>query len=440
VARHLRLSLLHWRPRIGRRKGLEMAGNHEKRVVVTGMGAITPLGLSVKETWQGLVEGRSGIGRITHFDPSPYPCQIMGEVKGFDPADYADAKEAKRMSRFSQLAVAAARMAVDDAGLTIDESNAEDVGVVLGTGIGGGLLESEAAYVTLVNRGVRRVPPLFVPNMMPNAAAHHVGYTFGIKGYTSTVIAACASGTQGIGEGARAIRDGSAKVVISGGTESTVCGLALAGICAMRAVSTRNDEPEKASRPFDAERDGFVAAEACGILILEDLEYALARGARIYAEVLGYGVSSDAYHVSAPDPEGKGSALAMRRAIDDAGLEPRDIQYINAHATATLIGDPAEVIAIKSVMGPHAYEIPVNSTKSMIGHALGAAGAVESIVTIMTIQEGVLHPTINLETPDPECDLDCVPNEAREMKVDIALKNSFGFGGQNACLVFSRFR
>ncbi|MDH4208337.1 MAG: hypothetical protein OEV76_05645, partial [Anaerolineae bacterium] len=289
---------------------LDMMAGDRKRVVVTGMSAITPLGLTVEETWQGLVEGRSGIGRITQFDPSPYPSQIMGEVKGFDPGDYIDGKEAKRMSRFSQFAVAAAKIAVEDAGLSIDDSNSDAIGVVFGTGVGGALVEAESAYQTLLKKGVRRVPPLFIPNMMPNAAAHHVGYAFGIKGYTSTVIAACASGTQGIGEGARAIRDGSAKVVICGGTESTICELALAGICAMRAISTRNDEPEKASRPFDAERDGFVAAEGCGILILEDLEYALARGARVYAEVLGYGVSSDAYHVSAPDPEGKGSALA----------------------------------------------------------------------------------------------------------------------------------
>jgi 3-oxoacyl-[acyl-carrier-protein] synthase II len=409
------------------------------RVVVTGMGTITPLGLGLEETWDGLVKGRSGIGTITTFDPSACPVHIMGEVKGFEPGEYMDAREAKRMARFSQLAVATAKQAVKDAGLVIDATNAENVGVVLGTGIGGGLVESERTYRILQEKGVRRVPPLFVPSMMPNAAAHHVGCAFGIKGYTSTVIAACASGTQGIGEGARAIRDGSAEVVICGGTESTICELALAGICAMRAVSTRNDEPEKASRPFDAERDGFVAGEGCGILILESLDHALARGARIHAEVLGYGVTTDAYHVSAPDPEGKGSALAMSRAIADAGLEPKDIQYINAHATATLIGDPAEVVAIKSVFGRRAYEIPVNATKSMIGHLLGASGAVEAIATIKTIQEGVLHPTINQETPDPDCDLDCVPNVARKAKIDIALTNSFGFGGQNACLVLARY-
>jgi 3-oxoacyl-[acyl-carrier-protein] synthase II len=409
------------------------------RVVVTGMGALTPLGLNVKETWQGLVGGRSGIGRITRFDASAYPTQIAGEVKGFEPGEYMDAKEAKRMARFSQFAVAAAEMALEDAGFKVDESNAEDVGVVMGTGIGGGLIESEKAHLILLNKGVRRVPPLFVPSMMPNAAAHYVGCAFGIKGYTSTVIAACASGNQAIGEGTRAIRDGSARVVIAGGTESTVCDLALAGICAMRAVSTRNDEPERASRPFDAERDGFVASEGCGVLVLEALDHALARGARIYVEVLGYGVSSDAYHVSAPDPEGVGSALAMRRAINDAGLSPDDIQYINAHATATLIGDPAEVVAIKSVFGPRAYEIPVNATKSMVGHLLGAGGAVEAIATIMSIQDDILHPTINYEYPDPECDLDCVPNEARKAHIDIALSNSFGFGGQNACLVLGRY-
>jgi len=406
------------------------------RVVVTGMGAVTPLGLNVKDTWQGLVEGRSGIGPITAFDPSPYPVQIMGEVKGFDPGEYVGRKEAKRMSRFSQFAVAAAKMAVEDAKLTIDESNAEDVGVVMGTAIGGGLIDTERVHLILLNKGVRRVPPLFVPSMLPNAAAHHVASAFGITGYTSTAVTACAAGTQAIGEGARAIRDGSAQVVLAGGTESTVCGLALAGISAMRALSTRNDEPERASRPFDAERDGFAASEGCGMLILERLDQALARGARIYAEVFGYGVSSDAYHVSAPNPEGTGAALAMRRAIADAGLTPEDIQYINAHATATPIGDPAEVVAIKEVFGPRAYEIPVNATKSMIGHLLGAAGAVEAIATIMTMQDGILHPTINYETPDPACDLDCVPNEARKAHVDIALSNSFGFGGQNACLVF----
>jgi 3-oxoacyl-[acyl-carrier-protein] synthase II len=413
-----------------------MGRGNRPKVVVTGMGAITPLGLNVQDTWQALIEGRSGIGRITQFDASAYPTQIAGEVKGFDPGEYMDVREARRMARFSQFAVAGAKMALEDAGLTVDESTAEDVGVVIGTAIGGALVESEMAHLILLNKGVRRVPPLFVPSMIPNAAAHHVACAFGIRGYSSTVVGACASGNQAIGEGARAIRDGSAQVVIAGGTESTMCELALAGICAMRALSTRNDEPERASRPFDAERDGFVVSDGCGVLVLESLDHAMARGARVYAEVLGYGVSSDAYHVSAPHPEGRGSALAMRRAIADAGLKPEDIRYINAHATATPIGDPAEVVAIKSVFGSRAYEIPVNATKSMIGHLLGAAGAVEAIATIMTIQEGILHPTINYEHPDPECDLDCVPNEARRTQVDIALSNSFGFGGQNACLVF----
>ncbi len=413
-----------------------MGRGNRLKVVVTGMGAITPLGLNVQDTWQALIEGRSGIGRITQFDASAYPTQIAGEVKGFDPGEYMDVRDARRMARFSQFAVAGAKMALEDAGLTVDESTAEDVGVVIGTAIGGALVESEMAHLILLNKGVRRVPPLFVPSMIPNAAAHHVACAFGIRGYSSTVVGACASGNQAIGEGARAIRDGSAQVVIAGGTESAMCELALAGICAMRALSTRNDEPERASRPFDAERDGFVVSDGCGVLVLESLDHAMARGARVYAEVLGYGVSSDAYHVAAPHPEGRGSALAMRRAIADAGLKPEDIRYINAHATATPIGDPAEVVAIKSVFGSRAYEIPVNATKSMIGHLLGAAGAVEAIATIMTIQEGILHPTINYEHPDPECDLDCVPNEARRTQVDIALSNSFGFGGQNACLVF----
>jgi 3-oxoacyl-[acyl-carrier-protein] synthase II len=413
-----------------------MGGGSRPRVVVTGMGAITPLGLNVGDTWQALIEGRSGIGRITQFDASAYPTQIAGEVKGFDPGDYMDAREAKRIARFSQFAVAGAKMALEDAGLTVDAGNAEDVGVVMGTAVGGGLTEAEAAHLILLNKGPRRVPPLFVPSMIPNAAAHHVACAFGILGYSSTVIGACASGSQAIGEGSRAIRDGSAQVMVAGGTESAMCELALAGMCAMRALSTRNDEPERASRPFDAERDGFVASDGCGVLVLESLDHATVRGAKIYAEVLGYGVSSDAYHVSAPHPEGRGAALAMRRAIADAGLKPEDIQYINAHATATPTGDPAEVIAIKSVFGSRAYEIPVNATKSMVGHLLGAAGAVEAIATIMTIREGILHPTINYEHPDPDCDLDCVPNQARRAEVDVALSNSFGFGGQNACLVF----
>ncbi|NIN69077.1 MAG: beta-ketoacyl-ACP synthase II [Anaerolineae bacterium] len=413
-----------------------MARDQSVRVVVTGMGALTPLGLNVKDTWQALVEGRSGIGRITQFDASAYPVQIAGEVRGFEPEEYMSPKEAKKMARFSQLAVGAATMALADAQFSVDESNAEEVGVVMGTAIGGGLIDTERVHLVLLNKGVRRVPPVFVPSILPNAAAHHVASAFGIMGYTSTPVTACAAGTQAIGEGARAIRDGCAQVVLAGGTESTVCGLALAGMSAMRALSTRNDEPERASRPFDAERDGFVASEGCGMLILERLDQALARGARIYAEVLGYGVSSDPYHVSAPDPEGTGSALAMRRAIADAGLTPEEIQYINAHATATPIGDPAEVVAIKKVFGPRAYEIPVNATKSMIGHLLGAAGTVEAIATIMTMQDGILHPTINYETPDPACDLDCVPNKARKAHVDIAISNSFGFGGQNGCLVF----
>ena len=413
-----------------------MGRGNRPRVVVTGMGAITPLGLNVQDTWQALIEGRSGIGPITQFDASAYPTQITGDVKGFDPGEYMDIKEARRMARFSQFAVAGAKMALEDARLTVDESNADDVGVVMGTAVGGGLRESQEAHLILLNKGVRRVSPLFVPSMIPNAAAHHVASAFGVRGYSSTVIGACASGNQAIGEGTRAIRDGTAPVVITGGTESAMCELALAGIGAMRALSTRNDEPERASRPFDAERDGFVASDGCGVLLLESLDHAMARGARVYAEVLGYGVSSDAYHISAPHPEGTGSALAMRRAIADAGLKPEDIGYINAHATATPLGDPAEVAAIKSVFGSHAYKMPVNATKSMIGHLLGAAGAVEAIATIMTMQEGILHPTINYEHPDPECDLDCVPNEARRAQVDIALSNSFGFGGQNACLVF----
>lgn len=410
----------------------------KERVVVTGMGAITPLGLSVEETWQGLIAGRSGITRITQFDASRYPTQIVGAVKGFNPGDYMDPKEAKRMARFSQFAVAATKMALEDAGLVINEDNTEQVGVLLGNSVGG-LEETEKACRTLFERGGMRISPFFIVTMPPNLAAFQVAYTFGIKGYNSTISTACAAGTQAIGEAAEVIRRGKAKVMVTGGTESGVCELGLAVFCVGRAYSTRNDEPERASRPFDKDRDGFVGGEGAGILILESLEHALERGARIYAEVLGYGASNDAYHLIAPDPEGAGAARAMRWALEDAGVEPSEVDYINAHGTGTPLGDVAETLAIKKVFGAHAYRVPISSTKSMIGHLMGAAGAVESIVCILTIRDQIIHPTINLDTPDPDCDLDYVPNVARKAKVDIAMCNSFGLGGQNACAVFGRY-
>ena len=410
----------------------------KERVVVTGLGAITPLALTAEETWQGLIAGRSGIGRVSQFDPNGYPTQIIGEVKGFNPGDYMNPKEAKRMARFSQFAVAAARMALEDAGLVINEENTEEIGVLLGNSVGG-IEETEKACRTMFERGGMRISPFFIVMMPPNLAAFQVAYTYGIKGYSSTISAACAAGTQAIGEAADVIRRGKARVMVTGGTEGGVCELALAVFCVGRAYSIRNDEPERACRPFDKDRDGFVGGEGAGILILESLEHALERGARIYAEVLGSGASNDAYHLIAPDPEGLGAARAMRWALEDAGVEPSEVDYINAHGTGTPLGDVSETLAIKKVFGDHAYRVPVSSSKSMIGHLWGAAGAVESIVCILTIRDNIIHPTINLETPDPDCDLDYVPNVARNAQVDIAICNSFGLGGQNACAVFSRY-
>jgi len=410
-----------------------------ERVVVTGLGAITPLGLTAEETWQGLIAGRSGISRITKFDPSGYPTQILGEVKGFNPGDYMNPKEARRMARFSQFAVAATKMALEDAGLVIDQENAEEIGVLLGNSVGG-LDETEKACWIMFQRGGMRISPFYIVMMPPNLAAFQVACTYGLKGYNSTISTACAAGAQAIGEAAEVIRRGKAKIMVAGGTESVVCELGLAVFCVGRAYSTRNDEPERACRPFDKDRDGFVGGEGCGILILESLEHAQERGAHIYAEVLGYGASSDAYHLIAPDPEGAGAARAMRWALEDAGVEPGEVDYINAHGTGTPLGDVAETKAIKKVFGDYAYRVPISSTKSMTGHLMAAAGAVESIACILTIRDNLIHPTINLETPDPDCDLDYVPNVARKAQVDIAICNSFGLGGQNACVVFGRVR
>ena len=410
----------------------------DRRVVVTGMGLLSPLGHSVAEHWRGLVEGRSGIGPITHFDPSGYPTLIAGEVRGFDPRDYMDGKEAKRMARFSQLAVAAARIAIEEARLKIGPHNEEDVGVYMGTGTGGfGTLEAECR--TLVLKGGNKISPFFVPTYLPNMAGAQVSRTFGAKGYNATTITACAAGTQAIGEGADAIRRGRAKVMIAGGTEAALCELGLASFCVFRALSTRNEDPTKASRPFDAGRDGFVPAEGAGILILEDLEHALRRDAPILAEIVGYGCSNDAYHIVMPDPEGLGAARAIRFALQDAGLRPEDIDYINAHGTSTPLNDVSETKAIKRAFGEHAYRVPISSSKSMIGHLLGGAGAVEAITCIMTLRDGIVHPTINQETPDPECDLDYVPNVARRVDCRYVMSNSFGFGGQNACLICARY-
>ncbi|MCL0050563.1 beta-ketoacyl-ACP synthase II [Dehalococcoidia bacterium] len=406
------------------------------RVVVTGLGAVTPLGLNVDQYWQGLVEGRSGIGPITHFDSSDLSCKVAGEVKGFDPVNFMGRKEARHMGRFSQFAVAAVRMAIEDAKLDLPKEDPERLGVYLGSGIGG-LPEIEDGCQVLTAKGGMRVNPFFMPIILTNLAAGHVSIAFGLKGYISTVSTACAAATQAIGEATEIIRRGSAEVMVAGGTEAGITAIGVAGFAVMKALTGRNEEPTKASRPFDANRDGFVPAEGAGVLILESLQHALSRGAPILAEIAGFGITSDAYHAVAIDPDG--AMRAMRLAIADAGLAPGDVDYINAHGTSTPLNDVSETRAIKKLFGDHAYKVAISSTKSMIGHLLGAAGGVEAIACVKTLNEGIVHPTINYETPDPECDLDYVPNVARKRDVRVALSNGFGFGGQNACLVFRRF-
>lgn len=406
------------------------------RVVITGMGAITPLGLSVEETWAGLIEGRSGIVHITQIDASNYPTRIAGEVKGFNAAEYMHFKEARRMERFSQLAVAATKEALEDARLSIEDVDAEQVGVLIGTAIGG--LDATVKAVRNLDAG-KRISPFYLVTMVPNIAAFHICHLYGLKGYNNTVTTACAAGVQAVGEAAEVIRRGAAQVMVAGGTESSSAEVGLAGFSAMRGLSTRNDDPARASRPFDKDRDGFVCSEGCGILILEDLDHALRRGAHIHAEILGYSATSDAYNLAAPDPEAEGAARAIRWALEDAGVDPQEVDYINAHGTSTVLNDAMETVAIKKIFGEHAYQVPISSTKSMIGHLFGGAGAVETIVCALTIERGMIHPTINYETPDPECDLDYVPNVARKAEVSVALCNSFGLGGQDACLVVGRY-
>jgi 3-oxoacyl-[acyl-carrier-protein] synthase II len=402
------------------------------------MGAVTPLGDSVDEYWKSLVKGKSGIGPMTLADPTEYPCKVAGEIPDFDPGEYINPREARRMARFSQTAVAAAALALEDSGINLSSEDEERMGVVMGNG-NGGFPTTEDNARTLFKRGGMKVSPYFIPMILPNMAAANVSRLFGLKGYTSTVITACAAGTQGIGEAAEAIRRGAADVVLGGGCEAGICQLGLGGFNVIKALSRSEVPPEKASRPFDANRDGFVPAEGAAILILESLEHALGRGAEILAEVSGYGVSSDAFHAVQPDEDGAGAARAMRWAIEDAGMQPSDIDYINAHGTSTPKNDMVETLAIKTVFGEGAYEVPISSTKSMIGHALGGAGALEAVACIKTIRDGIIHPTINYETADPDCDLDYVPNKARKAQINTVLSNSFGFGGQNACVVFRAF-
>lgn len=409
-----------------------------RRVVVTGMGAITPLGTGVEAFWRNLVAGRSGVGPLTRFDASAYSTRIAAEVKDFDPAAFIDRKEARRMDRFTQYAVAAARMAMDDAGIVVEDEDPDRLGVTLGTGIGG-METLTDQFTLLVEKGPGRVSPFFVPMMIGNMAAGQISIAFGLKGPNTTLVTACASAANAIGDAFKMIQRGDAEVMVTGGSEAAIVPLAVAGFCSMKALSTRNDDPASASRPFDAGRDGFVLGEGSGILVLEDLEHAQKRGARIYAEVLGYGLTADAYHIVEPAPEGDGGARSMTRAIVDAGLVPSDIDYINAHGTSTPKGDILETVGIKRVFGDHARRLAVSSTKSMTGHLLGAAGAIEAIASILALKEGIIPPTINLEDPDPECDLDYVPNAARVADLKVALSNSFGFGGQNATLIFGRW-
>ena len=409
-----------------------------RRVVVTGIGAITPLGLTVDEYWQGLIQGKSGIDYITLCDVTGLTCQIAGEVKGFEPRDYLDHKEARRMARFSQFVVASTRMAVEDAGLNLSREKSDRMGVLIGNGIGG-FPEAEAGHRILLDRGGMRLNPFFMPIILPNMAAGQISLIFGLKGFSSTITTACAAATQAIGDALEVIRQNKADVMVAGGTEAAISPTGVAGFCVMKALTTKNEEPTKASRPFDARRDGFVPSEGAAVMILESLEHALRRGARIYAELAGVGISSDAYHVTAPDSDGDGAARAMRLAIEDAGLKLHDIDYINAHGTSTPINDSIETLAIKRLFGDYAYQLPISSTKSMVGHLLGASGAVEGIACVKTITDGIIHSTLNYEFPDPDCDLDYVPNVARKKDVNAVLSNSFGFGGQNACLVFKKF-
>ncbi len=412
--------------------------NNRKRVAITGMGAVTPLGTSVEQFWEGLVAGRSGIRPITLCDSSQFPCRIAGEIPDFDPAKYINPREARRMARFSQVSIAAASMALEDSGLDMGLEDRERVGVLLGNGAGG-LPTTQDACSDMTTKGGMKINPFFIPMMLPNMAAANVARVFGAKGYNSTVVTACAASNQALGEAAEAIRRGAVDVVLAGGSEASISEIGLSGFCILKALSTHNKEPDKASRPFDSQRDGFVPAEGAAILILENLEHAINRKAPILAELVGYGASSDAFHPVQPDETGEGAGRAMSWALIDAGITPRDVDYINAHGTSTPLNDAIETKAIKSVFGASAYRVPISSTKSMTGHALGGAGALEAVACVKTIQEGIIHPTVNQENPDPACDLDYVPNVARRQNVDVVLSNSFGFGGQNTCIVLRRF-
>jgi 3-oxoacyl-[acyl-carrier-protein] synthase II len=410
-----------------------------KRVVITGMGMISPVGNSVEESWANLVAGKTGIGRITLFDTTGFDTQIGGEVKNFKPEEFGvDKKDARRMDRYAQFAVAASVEAVKSSNFKITDENRNRVGVVIGTGIGGIGVLSEQLKV-LYEKGPSRVNPFLIPMMIPNMASGHVALKFGARGTNFCVVSACSTGAHAIGEGVEIIKRGEADVMIVGGSEAPLVPISVAGFNSMKALSTNNDEPEKASRPFDAKRDGFVMGEGAGVVILEDLDHALERGAMIYAEVTGYGSTDDANHIVQPEEGGEGATRAMKLAMKQAGLTPRDIDYINAHGTSTKLNEDSETAAIKGAMGDLAYEVSISSTKSMTGHLLGAAGAIEAIISVKSINEGIIPPTINYENPDPKCDLDVTPNQAKKKDVRNAMSNSFGFGGHNVSLIFSRY-
>ena len=410
----------------------------KRRVVVTGMGMLTPLGVGTEANWRALCQGKSGVGPVTHFDAGQFRTQIAGEVKGFDPLDFIDRKLARRGDRFIHFALAATRMALEDSGLKITSANDERVGVSVGTAMGG--IESIEKNHELLIKGARQqISPFFVPSFLCNMATGQVAITFGAKGANMCTVTACASGTHAIGDAAIVIQRGEVDAMIAGGTEAAIRPLVFAGLDPLKVMSARNDAPERASRPFDKGRDGFIIGEGAGMVILEELESARERGAKIYGEVLGYGLNSDAYHITAPDPDGAGAASCMRLALEDAGISPDQIDYINAHGTSTALNDLSETRAIKKVFGERSHKIPISANKSMMGHMWAGAGVAEAIASLLTINEGIIPPTINYETPDPECDLDYVPNEARRAEVNIALSNSFGFGSTNGCLILGKF-
>jgi 3-oxoacyl-[acyl-carrier-protein] synthase II len=409
-----------------------------KRVVVTGVGAITPIGNTPAQYWEGLISGRNGIGEITLFDASHHDCRIAGEVKNFDPHEYMDRKEAKRMDRFSQFGVSAAKQALADAQLVINDLNAEQIGVIIGSGVGG-IKVMEDQQTIYLNRGPDRCSPFMIPMMIANMAAGLTAIHTGAKGPNSCSVTACAAGSNAIGEAFRLIQGGYAQAMICGGCEAAITPLSFAGFSAARTLSTRNDDPAHASRPFDKDRDGFVMGEGAGVLILEELQHALSRRAKIYAEIVGYGMTCDAYHMTSPVPGGEGAARAIQLAMKDAGLTPDQITYINAHGTSTPVNDPTETAAMKKALGDYAYKIAISSTKSMTGHLLGGSGGIEAVATVLAIANHQIPPTINLENPDPECDLDYVAHTSRAANIDVALSNSFGFGGHNVTLAFKKY-